>query len=311
MYLTYQVKELTLPDFKNYDGSSIFTFPRDLPLMMIYFPMLEKVTLRGETFSTDELLKDKTAARWIKAGHVQFGRLPSLGGGLIPDSGIKPSVNIPAIPESMFRPSLKGPDTKILDQGNFYSLFTLGRKFGLGYPNPGLPLDPKNSAVCEYINSINGDPIRLEQITASEGFDQDASYMISSFRMNGDIRTDVRICLDPQVPFHSYHQNVLSLPEWVCDGALRFGTNVFFFLHAVSKVRPELFDSYKPENHTAAAEPLPPAGPAVGPAAAPVPVPAVTPEDTPNPPAINFCPYCGARVKGYKSCVKCGRKLIK
>ena len=74
----------------------------------------------------------------------------------------------------------------------------------------------------------------------------------------------------------------------------------------MSKVRPELFDSYKPENHTAAAEPLPPAEPAAGLSA-----PAARPEDFPTPPAVNFCPYCGARVKGCKFCVKCGRKLIK
>ena len=327
MYLTDKVTELTLPELKKPDGSDLFELPGDLPLLMVYFPRLEKVTLRGETFETADLIKE-TADRLMKVGSIMSGQLAALRGPLLPDAGKAQATRVFMIPAGMAKPYDWEPDKKRLDWGNYFFMFTLWRFYRdklelnasqkiipgtsiLG-PLAAEPLDTDDPELCEWIASVDGGKIRLEPVRCIDGFERGLSYRISGFEPGANGARIARLCLDPQEPFYRsgferYEKTeMLLLPDWVYDGAHRFKTTVEGFAAAVSKVRPELFDTYKPENHTTSPEPK------EEPAAPAQPEPPAAPAQPAEAPAgFNFCPYCGAKVDGYRFCIKCGRQLIK
>ena len=313
MHLTDKVTELTLPEWKHPDGSDMFDLPGDLPLLMVYFPKLEKVTLRGETFETANVIKE-AADRLMTVGSIMNGKLASVPGSLIPDSGYAATASVYMVPETAVKAYDWAPDKKRLNWGNYFFMFTLLKYYrdrfefnvkpklipgtSLQAPLAADPLDTEAREIREYIAAIEGEKIKLEQVAYTDGFEMGLSYRTSGSEIGANGYRRVKPCLDPQEPFYrngveAYNKtDFLVLPEWVYDGAKRFATTVDAFVTAVSKVRPELFDTYKPELHVGTPEPA---------------APAETPAKAAG---FRFCPYCGAPVSGYRFCIKCGKQLV-
>ncbi|MBR2783794.1 MAG: DUF4145 domain-containing protein [Firmicutes bacterium] len=303
MHLTEKVKELTLPD--EFDKFDDFELPRDLPFLLIFFPRLEKVTWKGETWETGELIR-ACCQRWIETGSFRQYKpywsssakikLSSLPGWEIPDARHTTRAYY-MIPRSLFE----------LGNDALYFLSTLHRfypELHEGPPAEYKPLDTDGPEVREYILGIEGEPAGVEYDRLYPPGLEDG---ISCYKdPSGLKKLDPRDCQEYYLDPYCF----LLLPDWAYEGARALGTGIKEFMEAVIKIRPELFDSYQPELHV---KPEPVPAPEPAPAAAlapPVPEPETEPEPEPAP-VIRFCPYCGAPAEGYRFCAKCGRQLLK
>ena len=308
MHLTEKVKELTLPDdFKD------FELPRDLPFLLIFFPRLKKVTWRGETYGTGELIR-ACYQKWIETGSFRPFQPPymsnraeimlsSLYGWEVPDAQSTNRAYC-MIPKSLFE----------LGEDALYFLSTLHRfypELHEGPPTEYKPMDADDREVREYILGIEGESVGVEY---DRYYPAGLRAGISYYEKTSGVKIlDPSECADYMPCQYCF----LLLPDWAYEGARAFGTEIKEFMKAVSKVRPELFASYKPELHAVpdpaptpepVSEPEPLSGP--GPHLSTPPISETAPAAKAAP-VIRFCPYCGAPAEGFRFCGRCGKQLIK
>ena len=281
---------------------------------MIFFPRLEKVTWRGETYGTGELIR-ACYQKWIETGsfspyHIYGSNsvkilLSSLYRWEVPDAPPENRAYY-MIPKSLFE----------LGEDAFYFLSTLHRfypELHEGPPTEYKPMDTDDLAVREYILGIEGEQVGVEYDRFyPAGLEEGISYYKKAPGMK---ILDPRDCAEYMPCQYSF----LLLPDWAYEGARAFETEIKEFMKAVMKIRPELFSSYKPELHTVPdpeptpepdSEPLPETVSEPEPPSSIPPIPETAPA-TKAAQEIRFCPYCGALAEGFRFCGRCGKQLIK
>ena len=285
-----QAFDLILPD-----SFKALNLPEDLPLLLIYYPLLRSVTWQGAVYRMEEVIRAWTE-RWLASGLLKNGLL---------------NLRIPAGKLHYYEPT---PDRYVPIPKRFmdtnpdliYVLFTLRHYYGTG--NSFAPCSASDPQTFAYISGITGEPV---QWSSDRSYPYGLDKGISFNRVGGETASDWVIGTHyeswingPDKPYSQAEgigeiqadwamsegirnslQNYrrIILPDWVFDGALALHTDVESFLNAVLKIRPDLLDVEREPEVTAALA---------------------------QKKVWKFCPYCGKELMpGSVFCSECGKKL--